>query len=78
MKSFKQFLFEAKKKKKEKLFKEIRKSVKKQGDSPVVRIDIGSKPNSKERKAEIEYMMKHHGVRALKRQLANNQTANQE
>jgi hypothetical protein len=72
MKSFKQFLFEAKKK--EKLFKEIRKSVKKQGDSPVVRIDIGSKPNSKERKAEIEYMMKHHGVRALKRQMANNQS----
>lgn len=74
MKSFKQFLFEAKKKEKEKLFKKIHKSVKKQGETPVVRIDIGSKPNSKERKAEIEYMMKHHGVRALKRQLANNQT----
>jgi hypothetical protein len=35
----------------------------------IVNIDIGSKPNSPERQAEIEYMMKNHGVRALKQQL---------
>jgi hypothetical protein len=72
MKSFKQFLIEAKKKQKAKLFKKIQKSVKAQGESPIVKIDIGSKPNSKERKAEIEYMLKHHGVKALKKQVASN------
>lgn len=72
MKSFKQFLKEAKKVKNQKLFKQIKEKIKAQGDSPSVRIDIGSKPHSKERHAEIEYMLKHHGVKALKRQVKQN------
>jgi hypothetical protein len=72
MKSFKQFLQEGKKAKKAKLFKKIEKNIKAQGDSPIVKIDIGSEPNSKERQAEIDYMLKHYGVRALKRQVRQN------
>lgn len=72
MKPFKQFLKEAKKLKKQKLFKQIKKNIKAQGDSPIVRIDVNSKPHSKERQAAIDYMLKHHGVKALKRQVQQN------
>lgn len=67
MKSFIQFLSEAKKR--QELLKKVKKNVKKTSTSDIVNIDIGSKPNSPERNAEIEYMMKHHGVKALKQQL---------
>lgn len=67
MKSFIQFLAEAKKR--QELLKKVKKNVKKTSSSDIVNIDIGSKPNSPERNAEIEYMMKHHGVKALKQQL---------
>jgi hypothetical protein len=69
MKSFIQFLAEAKKR--QELLKKVKKSVKKARTPDIVNIDIGSKPNSPERQAEIEYMMKYHGVRALKQQLKN-------
>lgn len=70
MKPFKQFLQEGKKK--EKLLKQIKKQVKAQGDSPIVELGVGTKPNSKERQAAIDYMIKNHGVRELKQQVKRN------